>query len=65
MEGYKMSLHTRRKELKKLISDGEELGFSEPLLNEYRKQEAGIIETLKSIKEERERFKKNLEESEE
>ena len=52
-----MSLSTRKKELIRLIEDGEDLGFGKEVLIEYKTQLAEIESQLKEIAEARKRFK--------
>ena len=52
-----LSLTLRQRELKKLIKDAEELGFSKDLVNSYKSQLAEVEEELKQIKMSRKRFK--------
>ena len=52
-----MSLSTRKKELIRLIEDGEDLGFGKEVLIEYKTQLAEIESQLKEVAEARKRFK--------
>ncbi len=45
-----LSVFQREKELKELIKDGEELGFSETLMGIYRSQLEIVQREIKSIK---------------
>lgn len=58
MEGYRLSLSARKRELKKLIKDAKELKFNKVLISNYEIELANIDVKLKEIKEEMERFKR-------
>ena len=60
VRGCDMGFATKKKELKKLISDGKEMNFNPELISSYETQLATVENKIKEQKEERERFKLSI-----